>query len=230
LGGHITLPKNTLVAFPGLENTVFANRFVIGEPLSIVKLYALEGVDTDTGLFTFKDFNGDGEISSPEDRQFIADLTPTFFGGVSNTVRFGNWGLDFLLQFVKKDGYNQYYLSQAPGTMNNQPIGVLDLWQEPGDQAFMQQATTGGNFEAFLAYSRFSQSSGAVSDASFVRLKTLELSYELPLDAMPDTSCRISVNAQNLLTFTRFKGGDPEQTLGYLPPLRRMALNLQLHF
>ncbi len=230
VGFNFTAPKNTLIEFPGLEGSPYANRFVIGESLSSRKLYKLNGVDPETGLFTFEDFNGDGEITSPEDRQYIADLSPKFYGGISNSFQYKSWGLDFLFQFVKKNATNQFYYSNSPGTMVNQPIEVLDRWQLPGDNSYMQQFSTGDNFDAYLAYSRFSQSDAAVSDASFIRLKSLDLSYTLPLDKLPNTSCKISLRGQNLLTFTKYIGGDPEQIMGLIPSLRRISLNLQLQF
>ena len=226
---NISFPKNKLLEFPGLEDSSYANRFVIGKPLSIARLYKLNGVNADTGLFEFEDYNGDGMITSAEDRQYIADLTPKFYGGFSNTLSYKNWNLDVFFQFVKKKGYNQFFASNPPGMMYNQPVEALDRWQQTGDNASMQQFTTGGNYDAYLAYFQFSQSSGAVSDASFIRLKSMALSYTLPLDKSNNTSCQISVQGQNLLTFTRFKGGDPEQTMGYLPPLRRITFGVQLH-
>lgn len=225
----LSLPKNKLLEFPGLENSTYANRFVIGQPLSIAKLYNLKGVNPETGLFKFEDYNGDGMITAAEDRQYIADLTPKFFGGFSNNLSYKNWALDIFFQFVKKDGYNQYRTSEPAGTMTNQPVSVLDRWQAPGDNAGMQRFTTGADYEAFLAYSQFTQSSGAVSDASFIRLKSMAVSYTLPLDKSNNTSCRIYVQGQNLLTFTKFKGGDPEQMNGFLPPLKRITFGIQLH-
>lgn len=226
---NFTLPNNELVAFPGLEDSTYANQFVIGQPLSIVKLYELEGVNPDTGIFEFRDFNGDGAITAPEDRQYIADLTPQWFGGISNSLHYKNWQLDVFFQFVKKDGFNEFYGSQRVGGFFNQPVSVLDHWQQPGDDAFMQQYTNGATTGAATAYTRFSQSSAAVSDASFLRLKTLAVSYTLPFGQAKDKHCRLSLQGQNLLTFTKFKGADPEQSIGFLPPLRRISLSIQLH-
>src|SRR5690606_31418333 len=144
---NFSLPKNKLLKFPGLEDSSYANRFVIGEPLSIIKLYKLQGVNTETGLFEFEDYNGDGLITSAEDQQYIADLTPKFYGGISNTLNYKNWNLDVLFQFVKKRAINEYYGGPIAGTMQNQPISVIDHWQEPGDHSTMQQYTTGANSE-----------------------------------------------------------------------------------
>src|SRR5690554_750253 len=226
----LTLPKNKLLEFPGLEDSSYANRFVIGQPLTVVKLYNVKGVNPDTGLFEFEDYNGDGLITAGEDKEFVADLTPKYFGGVSNSLSYKNWAFDFFFQFVKKDGYNEFYGSPSPGSLNNQPTSVLNHWQGVGDQTAMQQFTTGANPAANLAYSQFTQSSGAISDASFVRLKSLALSYNLPFGKDSGNSCRISLQGQNLLTFTGYKAGDPEQTTGYIPALRRITLGVQLYF
>lgn len=226
---NLSLPKNKLLAFPGLENSSYANRYIIGEPLTITKLYELQGVNPETGLFEFTDFNGDGAISSEADRKYIADLSPKFFGGLSNSLSYKNWSLDFLFQFVKKEGYNQYRYTEPPGIMLNHFESVLDRWQRPGDQAHMQRYTTGGDYEAYLAYSRFTQSSGVISDASFLRLRSLEFAYNLFLGKEKEASCRIFLQGLNLLTFSSFKSGDPEQIKGFIPPLRRITFGVQLH-
>lgn len=225
---NLSLPNNKLLAFPNLENSTYANRYVIGEPLTIVKLYELQGVNTETGLFEFRDFNGDGVISS-DDRQYIADLSPKFFGGLSNTLSYKGWSLDFLFQFVKKDGYNQYRYTEPPGTMGNHAVSVLDRWQQPGDVAKMQRYTTGENYEAYLAYSQFTQSNGVISDASFIRLRSLEIAYKLQFGKESGASCRIYLQGLNLLTFSSFEGGDPEQFTGFMPPLRKITFGAQLH-
>lgn len=226
---NLTLPKNELLAFPGLEDSTYANQFVIGQPLSIVKLYQLEGVNPETGVFEFRDFNNDGAITAPEDRQYVADLTPKWFGGLSNSVNYKNWNFDVFFQFVKKEGFNEFYGAQRVGGFFNQSVSVSDHWQQPGDQAFMQQYTSGANPETATAFTRFSQSSATVSDASFVRLKSMAVSYTLPFGKERDKHCRIALQGQNLLTFTKFKGADPEQSIGFLPPLRRITLAVQLH-
>lgn len=226
---NMTFPKNKLLEFPGLENSTYANRYVIGQPLNIVKLYQLKGVNPETGLFEFVDYNDDGEISGKEDQQYIADLSPKFFGGVSSSFSIKNWSLDVFFQFVKKDGYNQYRYSSAPGKMLNQPTSVMDRWQQPGDHAFMQRFTTGEDPEASSAYSQFVKSSGVISDASFVRLKSASLSYKHTFKNTA-TTCQIALRGQNLLTWTTFEGGDPEQTRGFIPPMRRVMLNVQLQF
>ncbi|MAP80979.1 MAG: SusC/RagA family protein [Aequorivita sp.] len=224
---NLSLPKNKLVAFPGLENSTYSNQFVIGQPLNILKLYNLKGVNPETGLYEFEDYNGDNELSGLEDRQYLVDLSPKILAGLSNSLTYRNWSFSLFLQYVKKKGFNEYYGTEPPGTMSNQSTSILDRWQELGDNAPMQQYTTGVNDAAYTAYSRFSQSNGIISDASFLRLKSLSISYNLPLAQSNNNTCKLSLMAQNLYTFTNFKGGDPEQTKGFLPPLRRISFQAQ---
>jgi TonB-linked SusC/RagA family outer membrane protein len=225
---NLSLPRNRLLAFPGLDNSTYSNRYVIGEPLTIAKLYESQGVNPETGLFEFTDYNGDGAITS-EDKQYIADLTPKFFGGLTNSLVYRNWSLDFHFQYMKRKGYNQYRFSDPPGIMLNQYNSVMDRWQQPGDDAPMQRFTTGADYDAYLAYSRFTQSSGIISDASFIRLRSLQLAYHLKFSKESSSSCRIYLQGLNLLTFTNYEGGDPEQTSSFLPPLRRISFGTKFY-
>lgn len=225
---NLSIPKNKLLEFPGLENTTYNNQLVIGQSLNIVKLYELQGVNSETGLFEFEDFNNDGVITAVDDRQYIADLSPEFYGGLNNNLHYKNWSLNVFFQFMKKMGFNEYRNTNPAGTLSNQPVGVLDRWQNPGDTAPMQRFTSGADPDAFNAYTRFTQSTGAISDASFIRLKTMALSYTLTLKDL--TSCKLSLQGQNLLTLTNFKGADPEQLNGFMPPLRRITFGVELNF
>jgi hypothetical protein len=105
---------------------------------------------------------------------------------------------------------------------------VLSHWQEMGDVTDMQVYTSGEQSDAVTAYSKFKQSNGVVSDVSFVRLKSLSLSYNIPLKQKTTVDCIIYAQGQNLLTLTKLKSGDPEQYSGYLPPLRRISFGVRL--
>lgn len=225
---NLSIPRNKLIAFPNLEKSTYANQYVIGEPLGIKKLYHLKGVDPLTGIYQFEDYNGDGEISAPEDRQYIVDTSPKFFGGINNRIAFKNMELNFLFQFTKRKGYNYILGSAAPGQMANQPEFLTSQWQNSGDDASTQLFTAGYNSEALIAHSRYMFSNASISDASFVRLRNASLTYALPQRFSQTVNCKIYVQGENLLLFTKFKSGDPEQLTGFLPPLRKLSLGLQL--
>lgn len=227
-GINITLPKNKLLAFPGLESSTYSNQYVVGESLSIKKLYNVTGVNPQTGIFEIKDYNGDGVIRSADDRQIIKDLSPKLFGGWNNRFSYGNWEMEIFLQFVKQNAINYFYYASPPGTMVNQPTEVLNAWQQQGDDGPMQAYTTGGNMEAYMAYFSFGQSNRIVSDASFIRFKNVSLSYTLPKNIMKGVGCRLYIQGQNLFTITPYKGADPEQISGFLPPLTHLNYGVQL--
>ncbi|GEP52269.1 SusC/RagA family TonB-linked outer membrane protein [Flavobacterium noncentrifugens] len=228
---NYTTAKNKLLSFPDLESSSYANQLVIGQPLNIVKSYHYTGLDPQTGLYTFEDVNGDGRISEPEDKTAIKNLNPQYFGGVQNQFRYGNLQLDFLFQFVKQLNYNEYYGTAAPGNMMNQPASAVSHWQQAGDTGPYQVYATDLNDAAITTNSQFGSSDAAISDGSYIRLKNISLSYDLPVKWTRGISCRLSVQGQNMLTVTSFKGADPEfKSLGYLPPLKTITTSLQLTF
>ncbi|PHK34685.1 hypothetical protein VF13_37870, partial [Nostoc linckia z16] len=145
--------------------------------------------------------------------------------------RYKGLQLDFLFQFVKQKNFNFANTQPYPGTFSNQPAAYAQNWQQPGDIASYQLYTTGANQQAMQAGEYFSLSDGAVSDASFIRLKNISLSYDLPPQWTLNTKCRLALTAQNLLTVTNYKGADPEFTQGStLPPLRVISFDVQLTF
>jgi len=225
---NITFPKNKLLSFPGLDGSSYAGQYSIGSSTQIVKLYQLEGINPQTGLYQFTDFNGDGKISSPEDRQVIEDLQIKFFGGINNSIRFKNWDFSVLFQFVKKKNYNQNSIMPLPGTMVNQPVEVLNVWSvENPNGVYMPYSAS----KSLLSHNLFKGSTAAVSDASFIRLKNIELGYNLPIESSPFKSVKIYFQGQNLITWTKFFGVDPEALIsGFLPPLRTYSFGLQLNF
>jgi TonB-linked SusC/RagA family outer membrane protein len=226
---NLSVPKNRLVAFEGLESSTFANRLIIGKPIGITKLYHALGVDTETGVYQFEDYNGDGAISQ-EDKQWVADLSPKFYGGLGNTVTYGNFTLDVFLQFKKQKAYNELAFVATPGYRGNGSVVLLDRWQQPGDIRPIQTASSGLSLGEDTNGQQV-RSSATISDASFVRLRNVSLNYKIPYLSKSDMEMNVFLQGQNLLTFTRFTGPDPEQSTNtILPPLRQITVGLQLTF
>ncbi|MEO0045133.1 MAG: hypothetical protein RL705_324 [Bacteroidota bacterium] len=227
---NITLPKNKLVAFPGLATSTYQNQYVIGESINIQKLYHFTGVNPQTGVYEFEDVNGDGELSFADDAQTVRDFSPEYYGGLQNQVRYKNFQLDFLFQFVKQLNWNAATQYSAPGAFGNQPASVIGAWQQAGDNVTTQIYTTGLNGDAVNAYGRYANSDAAVSDASYIRLKNIALSYIVP-NYVKGLQCKLTLQAQNLLTITPYKDGDPEfRSFNYLPPLRIISFGAEFKF
>ncbi|MBP0613954.1 SusC/RagA family TonB-linked outer membrane protein [Chryseobacterium sp. cx-311] len=226
-GFNISVPQNRLLAFPGLEGSTYANQFVIGEPTSIVKLYQLEGIDPATGKYVFTDFNGDGKIASPDDNKVIAKVGVEYFGGWTNRLQYGGWDLSFLVQFVKQQGRNYNNIMPSPGLMTNLPEKALDVWSPQNPDGLYMPYSSVANPQ----HSLFQNSTASVSDASYLRLKNVQLGYRIPLRNSPMQSVKLYVQGQNVYTHTRYFGIDPEILgIGSLPPLRTFTVGAQLNF
>jgi len=226
---NLSLPKNKLLEFPNLESSPYANRYLIGQSISIQKVYHYTGINPQTGLYSFEDYDSDGQISSPNDQQWIEDTAPKWFGGFANQLSYKNWSMDFLFQFVKQKARNYLYNTSWAGDMVNQPVAIGNHWPVDGSNSQTQLYTTGDNGEALDAWSSYSNSSATISDASYIRLKSVSLSYTIPTKGSAINTARVYLQAQNLLTFTNYKGADPEnQSSFFIAPLRQISLGVQL--
>lgn len=229
---NLTIPKNKLVAYPGLENSSYASTFLIGEPLSIQRVYHCLGADPETGQYQFADSKGN-PTTTPDydlDRTVIINTAPKYYGGFQNSFQYKGFQLDVLFQVAKQTG-RDYRKGSYPGAMGvNQPVTVLDRWQKPGDHASIQRFDPYYSLYQSFDYAYISDLS--FSDASFIRLKNLSLTYQLPegwKKRMRLQNCRLYLQGQNLITITKYKGIDPEnQSFTSLPPLRVWTIGLQL--
>jgi TonB-linked SusC/RagA family outer membrane protein len=237
---NLTLPQNKLVAFPNLSTSTYASNLVVGEPITIVKLFHFLGVDPATGVYQFADSHGT-PTSSPNaitDKTVLVNTAPKFYGGFDNSFRYKGFELDMLFQFVKQVGLN-YFFGSEPGyyysttNVGNQPLTVLPHWQKPGDITSIQRYSTYSSSSLVNAFNNASNSSDAAySDASYIRLKNLSLSWQLPdgwIRKVRLQNARLYLQGQNLLTITRYMGMDPEnRSTASLPPLRVLTFGLQV--
>jgi TonB-linked SusC/RagA family outer membrane protein len=227
---NISIPRNKLVDFPNLEaNSSYSSSLIIGKSLNIRKLYHYTGVDPQTGLYTFLDVDSSGTYNS-KDRTVIKDFGRKFFGGLLNTFRYKGFQLDVMFQFVKQEGYN-YWPSGSPGIMiQNQPTSVLNRWKNPGDIADIQQFSTSSS-TPWTAYSRLLSSDRFLTDASYIRLKNLSLTYTFSEDIVRKLHLQglsLYLQGQNLLTITNYQGLDPETGVRTLPPLRLITGGIRI--
>lgn len=227
---NITLPQNQLIEFPNIEAfPAYKNRFAVGKSVFSKKTLISTGVDPETGLYTFKDIDGDGAATVEHDGQFAKEVSQKYYGGVNNSLKYGNFQLDIFFQFVKQTGYSYMASFPSPGSFSNQPDVVVSRWEKPGDISNIQQYSLAGGTTAYYNYL---SSDAAIVDASFIRLKNVSLSWDIPrkwLSKTPLQASRIFVLGQNLFTFTNYLGLDPEnQNVNFLPPLRTISFGANI--
>ncbi len=172
-------------------------KLIEGEPLGVFVGYIVEGVDPVTGDFVFKDTNDD-EVIDAEDEGIIGDSNPKFFGGIQNTFRYKNIGLSFFFQGVYGNDlyntrlYNSSSLEVSGHELNTYSKVTANQWTlENTEGAEWPGAGIANNI---LAYSN----SKFIQNGSFLRLKTLELSYILPKINRLFSEARIYFTGTNL--------------------------------
>lgn len=212
---NLSVPKNTLLAYPGLENSSDANSYQIGQSIRMIKGFKFTGVDPQTGIPTFLDVNKDGYISDPEDYVVMGQTMPQFFGGFGNQFTYKKISLDIFFQFVKQQAPTSDYgpLTGTYGSMENKETQVLDYWKAPGDVTSVPRPTTTSSNDAYSAFKNdYVYSDAAWGDASYIRLKNVAVSYDLSAltGKWKIFGTSIYLQGENLFTITRYRGLDPE--------------------
>jgi len=226
---NLTLPKNKLVAFDDIEQTAYKNTYKVGEPLDIALLYPYIGINPETGFYEVTDVNGDG-VYNYDDRVVVKNLGRESYGGMQNSFTYKNFNFQFLWEFVKQDNYTYFAQAGTPGFKGNQPSSILPAWQNAGDQTPTQAFTQ--DIPGFMTHYYATQSELAVEDASFLRLKTMSFSYNLPqpiIERLNLKALRLFAHGQNLMTLTDYVGLDPQGGM-VLPPLRTITGGLEIKF
>lgn len=154
----------------------------------------------------YKDLNGDGQIT-PSDKTIIGNALPIHFGGFTNTFRYKNFELSAFLQWSYGNDVlnaNRLVFENMQVPNQNQLASTLNRWTPENQNTTMHRAL-GQGFEDI--------SSRIVEDASYLRLKTINFSYNLPKSILNNynvKSLKVYFAAQNLLTFTNYSGFDPD--------------------
>jgi hypothetical protein len=227
---NVTIPKNKLVSFNNLANSGYASQYVIGKPLTIVKRLAATGVDPSTGIYTFRDFDADGKISLSLDNQNILFTGQQYYGGWQNKLTFGRLAASTLLQFsVQKYGSNYLQFLVQPGYASNEPLIVTKRWRKSGDITSVQRYGY-SDITISSGFFNYSQSDAAYSNASYLRLRNIDISYDLLAKKNGNAirAVQIFIEAQNLFTITHYKGLDPENLSSLVPPLRMLVVGFQI--
>ncbi|GAB4018505.1 SusC/RagA family TonB-linked outer membrane protein [Spirosoma koreense] len=154
----------------------------------------------------YQDLNGDNAITT-DDFQIIGRAFPKATGGWNNTFSYKGLTLNVFFNGVfgvDKLNYTRAAAMSGAGDARQFILSEIRDYYRPGNET--------SNVPAFTkTYQPFTQSSRFIEDGSFVRLKNVSLSYNVPTGFIKNkASLRVFASATNLLTITKYTGPDPE--------------------
>lgn len=235
VGASVGHYKNKVTELPDgktyIDNSVYdaTVRTQVGQPVNLFYGYKTLGVYATTeeartdgkyimaengvdkmyfgaGDMRFHDVNGDGKICDDDDRVVIGDPNPDIYGNIFTSVQWKRLRLDVRFNYsLGNDVYN-YMRSQLEGGSRfmNQTTAMMRRWQVEGQQTDMPRIT----FQDPMGNSRFSDR--WIEDGSYLRLKTVTLSYDMPMNSQFLQGLQFWVQANNLFTLSKYLGSDPE--------------------
>ena len=153
----------------------------------------------------FQDLNNDGEISEA-DKTIIGNPNPDIYGNIFANVSWKNFTLYMGFNYsVGNDVFNyQRSILEGGNNFYNQSTTMTNRWRAEGQQTDVPRISYGDP----MGNSRFSDR--WIEDGSYLRLKTLRLSYKVPVASDWLQGLSVWAEANNLLTFTHYLGSDPE--------------------
>jgi TonB-linked SusC/RagA family outer membrane protein len=199
-------------AFYGYQNTgIFQNQGEIDAYKSAAG--TLIQPNAKPGDFRFTDLNGDGVIDD-KDRQYIGNPTPAMTFGVN--LNLGYKGFDLQASLVGSLGNDVVNANKGwwySGSTNYNKIAGLEntAWHGEGTSNTVPRVTANDNNQNLTRFSNF-----YVENGSYARVRNLQVGYTFNKQissALHMASLRLYVSGQNLFTFTKYSGADPE--IGY---------------
>lgn len=184
------------------------------------------------GDIKYKDLSGDGIVDLDNDRKVIGKQFPDLSYAWSVNLDWKNWDFNMFWQGVAGiDGYTYYEIATCFSGFANMGDWWLDRWtpENPGNK--YPRLTNDGTRNNI-------HSTFYMEDASYLRLKNIELGYTFDKKLLPALgACKIRLygSIQNALTFTSYKGFDPEQETGETraeayPQTRIYTVGLSVNF
>lgn len=156
----------------------------------------------------FIDQNGDGIINE-SDKTVIGNPNPDIYGVIYTNMSYKRWSLDINFKYSLGNDIYNYQRSQLESlnTFYNQTTAAVNRWTCEGAQTDIPRVMSKDS-EKWVDNERFSDR--WIEDGSFIKLKKIRLSYELPINASWIQGLTIWGEANNLLTITPYTGKDPE--------------------
>lgn len=204
-------------------------RVVKGLPLGVNYLVRYYGVDPADGLPIWLDANGkQTKTFSLDHRVFAGSVMPDYIGGFNTAAEYKGFDLSVLFTYVIGgkiyDNSGKYQFMGVSKKNWNFREDFYDRWTKPGDIARYPRLTTDAtNYPGLPSEDQFN-STMFLHDASYLRLRELSIGYSLSrktLDKFKLRSLKFYLSGSNLLTFTKYPGGDPEITRDFENPQDR---------
>ena len=179
--------------------------FEEGYPLWYLRTFVVDHIDQQTGAAVYKDFDNDGVITG-EDRDFVGSGIPDFTYGI--TLNFAWKGFDLLVLGAGSQGAELLYAVTRADALQQNTLRMFytDAWQNA--------SSTGYKYPKPDVNDKFYRTSDMrVYDASFFKIKQIQLGYTLPRKISKKiamSSLRAYVSLDDWFTFTKYPGLDPE--------------------
>jgi TonB-dependent starch-binding outer membrane protein SusC len=207
-------------------------RVVVGQPIGTNYVVRFSRVDKETGRPVYLDAQGNETFTwSNDNRVAVGSVLPKAVGGLTNTFTYKNWNLNFL--FVYKIGGNIYNSSgkRQNGVVTdwNMTTDYFNHWRQPGDDARYPKLSLQTSQYGLPPDPYQYNTTLFLEDGSYMRLRNISLSYKLPAAWFGNAiqNAQITFTGINLLTFTRYTGGDPEIARDFENPAdRNMSSNI----
>jgi len=190
----------------------------IGEPIGIIQTPRWAGVNPADGRPMWLDADGNLTYTPVDERDAVKfnDGRENWTGGLGNTIAYRGFSLDAFFQYSFGQwafANTDYYFTRTPDFFMNLESQVRDRWMQPGDVTHIPRALTGGAAYPETENWRTQQGTNSFNNASYIRLKNVTLSYELPgqfTDRLGLDNVRLFATGINLVTWTAWPWYDPE--------------------
>jgi len=198
-----------------IENRDAATITRVGDPVSLLYGYEFVGVDPTNGRAQYLTANNEITYTpdADRDRRIIGNPHPDIIYGFTNTFSYKGFSLSIFLQGSQgNDMLNATrFITESMNDPSNQSAAVLRRWRQPGDITDVPGVSAIGDVSNSIVSTRF------VEDASYLRVKTLSLNYNIPekiLSKLKVKNLTLYATGENLFTFTNYTGLDPEVNAG----------------
>lgn len=256
---NFSINHNEVVSLGGVDKDINRGLF-IGKPIGAIYGYETEGLFVDQhdidnypvqnyiaspGLIKYRDISGpdgvpDGIISADYDRTVLSTTNPKFSYGIG--IQSNYKGFDFFVQFQGLAGFEKQLSGIQLALFNN---GNIQQWQVDNRWS-PENPNPGAKYPKLIPLSSSPEvpfgntSEYWLRDASFLRMKTIQLGYTIPsklLNRFSINQFRIYISGQNVFTIDKYYAGwDPEMTTGgyanssYYPPTRLWIAGVNINF